>query len=94
MTSFQEMRKYRIFNLTIIDLVPTLVIAYFVHLWLWTHPLELNNKDKRSWIQYFISLTIIIIMFLGIGMIFHRMFGIKSALSGYLGLNRPVIKSL
>lgn len=92
MVSFGELRKIRIFNLTVIDLVPTFIAAFIVHLVLWLYPLEMKDKEKRSVLQYMVSLALIFTMFLGLGVIFHRIFGIKSALSGYLGFNdMPII---
>ena len=87
MITLEKLRAYRMFNLTLVDLVPTLIIAYIVHLLLWIYPLDLNDKENRTWSQYFLSLFIIVIWFLGLGIIFHRIFGIKSALSAYLGFN-------
>ena len=83
-----QLRKYRLFGLTLIDLVPTVLVAWIVHSLLWFYPLE--EVRNRNIIQYLISLLIISIMFLGLGIIFHRMFGIRSALSGYLGFNKNV----
>ena len=84
-----ELRRYRIFNLTLIDLVPTLIIGLVIHSYLWLYPLELNveEQSKRTFIQYFSSLALIIITLLGLGLILHRSFGIKSGLSAHLGLN-------
>jgi hypothetical protein len=52
----------------------------------------MKDKNKRSYVQYFSSLVLIFVMFLGLGVIFHRIFGIKSALSGYLGFNDMPIR--
>lgn len=84
-----ELRRYRIFNLTLIDLVPTLIIGLVIHSYLWLYPLELNveEQSKRTFVQYFLSLALIVITLLGLGLILHRSFGIKSGLSAHLGLN-------
>ena len=84
-----ELRKYRFLNLTLIDLVPTLIIGLVIHSYLWLYPLELNveEQSKRTFIQYFASLIIILITLLGLGLILHRSFSIKSGLSAHLGLN-------
>ena len=87
MTTFTDLRKSRVFGLTIIDLVPTLIIAWLVHAWLWYYP-QGDELKNRTWMQYVVSLTVIVVMFLGLGVVFHRLFGIRSALSGYLGLNK------
>jgi hypothetical protein len=85
----EDLRKYRFMNLTLIDLVPTLIIGLIIHSYLWLYPLELNieEQSKRTFIQYFISLALIQITLLGLGLIIHRSFGIKSGLSAHLGLN-------
>lgn len=84
-----ELRRYRIFNLTLIDLVPTLIIGLVIHSYLWLYPLELNveEQSKRTFVQYLLSLALIVITLLGLGLILHRSFGIKSGLSAHLGLN-------
>lgn len=84
-----ELRRYRIFNLTLIDLVPTLIIGLVIHSYLWLYPLELNveEQSKRTFVQYILSLALIVITLLGLGLILHRSFGIKSGLSAHLGLN-------
>jgi len=84
-----ELRRYRFLNLTLIDLVPTLIIGLVIHSYLWLYPLELNveEQSKRTFVQYFFSLALIVITLLGLGLILHRSFGIKSGLSAHLGLN-------
>jgi hypothetical protein len=89
MVTMEQMRRHRIFNLTLVDLIPTLIVALIIHSYLWLYPLELDNNEQsnRSIIQYIASLFIIIITSLGLGIIIHRMVGIKSGLSAHLGLN-------
>ena len=82
-----EWRKFRIFKLTMVDFIGTFFIAIAIHALLWSYPLDMKNKDKRTITQYIISLLFIFVMLLGLGTIFHRIFGVKSALSGYLGFN-------
>lgn len=89
MDSIAQLRKYRFFNLTLIDLVPTLIVGLIIHSYLWLYPLELSEdqQSNRTFIQYAASLAIISITLLGLGVVIHRMFGIKSGLSAHLGLN-------
>jgi len=87
MVSIQDLRRPKIFNMAIFDLVATFIIAAIVHLVLWLYPLEMKEKEKRNALQYITSLMLIFIMFVGLGVIFHRIFRIKSALSAYLGFN-------
>ena len=92
MLSINDLRRPKILNMAVFDLVATFIAAFIVHLVLWMHPLEMKNKNKRTAIQYLVSLTFIFIFFLGLGVIFHRIFGIQSALSGYLGFNDMPIR--
>jgi hypothetical protein len=88
-TTMEELRRHRVLNLTLIDLVPTVIIGIIIHSYLWLYPLELNSDEqsKRTFIQYTASLAIILITLLGLGIILHRLFGIRSGLSAHLGLN-------
>lgn len=89
MVTMEELRRYRFLNLTIIDLVPTLIVALIIHSLLWLYPLELDTEEQsnRTFIQYVASLAIISITSLGLGILIHRSVGIKSGLSAHLGLN-------
>jgi hypothetical protein len=89
MVTMEELRRHRFLNLTLVDLIPTLIIGLVIHSYLWLYPLELNieEQSKRTFIQYFISLALIQITLIGLGLIIHRSFGIKSGLSAHLGLN-------
>ena len=85
----EQLRRHRFLNLTLIDLVPTLIVGLIIHTYLWIYPLELsdNEQSNRTFIQYSASLAIISITLIGLGIIIHRMVGIKSGLSAHLGLN-------
>ena len=89
MVTMEELRRHRFLNLTLIDLIPTLIVALIIHSYLWLYPLELDadEQSKRTFIQYAASLAIISITSLGLGIIIHRSVGIKSGLSAHLGLN-------
>ena len=89
MLTMEQLRRHRFLNLTLIDLIPTLIVALILHSYLWLYPLELDTQEqsKRTFIQYAASLAIISITFLGLGIIIHRSVGIKSGLSAHLGLN-------
>lgn len=89
MTTMEELRKHRFLNLTLIDLIPTLIVGLIIHSYLWLYPLELDivEQSNRTFIQYIVSLSIISITLLGLGILSHRVAGIKSGLSAHLGLN-------
>ena len=54
----EQLRKYRFFNLTLIDLIPTLITGLIIHSYIWFYPLELNIEEQsnRTFIQYIASL--------------------------------------
>jgi len=85
----EELRRHRFFNLTLIDLIPTLIVGLIIHTYLWIYPLELsdNEQSNRTFIQYSASFAIILITLLGFGIMIHRIVGVKSGLSAHLGLN-------
>jgi hypothetical protein len=89
MATMEELRRHRVLNLTLIDLIPTMLIGLIIHSYLWLYPLELSSEEQsnRTFIQYTASLAIILITLLGLGIILHRSFGIRSGLSAHLGLN-------
>jgi small-conductance mechanosensitive channel len=87
MTSISELRRPKIFNMALFDLIMTFVGAFVTHLLLWLYPLNMKEKEKRTPLQYISSLILIFITFVGIGVIAHRIFNIQSALSAYLGFN-------
>jgi len=89
MVTMEELRRHRFLNLTLIDLIPTLIVALIIHSLLWIYPLELDADEqyKRGFVQYAASLAIISITSLGLGIIIHRLVGVKSGLSAHLGLN-------
>ena len=89
MTTMEELRKHRFLNLTLIDLIPTLIVGLIIHSYLWLYPLELDivEQSNRTFIQYIASLSIISITLLGLGILSHRVAGIKSGLSAHLWLN-------
>lgn len=89
MLTMEQLRRHRFLNLTLIDLVPTLIVALIIHSYLWLYPLELDadEQSKRGFLQYAASLAIISITSLGLGIIIHRSVGVKSGLSAHLGLN-------
>jgi len=87
MAIIEYLRQYRFLKMAIFDLVVTFIFALIVHSLLWTYPLEMKDKEQRTWIQYLFSLFLIFVTFLGLGIISHRIFGIKSTLSAYLGFN-------
>ena len=87
MINMTELRKTRIYGLTVVDLIPTFIGAFITHLLLWSYPLNMKEKEKRTSLQYITSLILMFITFIGLGVIAHRIFNIQSTLSAYLGFN-------
>jgi len=81
-----NLRKYKIANMAVFDFVATFIFVFFIHLYMWKNPINIE-KDNRTYIQYFMSLIFLFISFIGLAVIIHYIFGIKSALSAYLGFN-------
>lgn len=79
-----NLRKYRIAGLAIVDYIATLIIVLILHSYMWFNA---NVKQKRTYLQYFISLIYLFIASLGLATILHYFFGIKSVFSKYLGFN-------
>lgn len=84
----QDLRKYRVFKLAIFDIVLTMTCVLVIHSLLWHYPLDIEDKEKRTWTQYFASLILITITFFGVGVLVHRVLGVRSAFSAYLGINK------
>lgn len=78
--------------MAVFDLVATFLFALIVHYVMWIYPLDMKDKTKRTYLQYTASLLLIFVMFIGLGVIFHRIFNIQSALSGYIGFNDVVVR--
>lgn len=83
-----NLRDYRFYGLAIADYVATFIAVFFLHYYMWTNA-NINPimKQKRTFLQYFISLIYLFIASLGIATILHYFFGIKSVFSRYLGFN-------
>jgi hypothetical protein len=87
MMNITELRRPKILNMALFDLTMTFIGAFITHLLLWSYPLNMKEKEKRTSLQYITSLILIFITFIGLGVIAHRIFNIQSALSAYLGFN-------
>ena len=82
--NIDTLRSYRIHKIAVFDVVATLLVAIIVHMYLWKHSFYI--EDNRTYTQYIISLLIISITFIGLGIIMHRFFNVKSNLSKILGV--------
>lgn len=89
MTLLKDLRSYRVFNLALFDMALTFASIIIVHSLLWHYPLDIEDKERRTWAQYFASFTLITITFFGVGLIVHRLIGVRSAFSAYMGMNKP-----
>jgi hypothetical protein len=87
MMNITELRRPKILNMALFDLTMTFIGAFITHLLLWSYPLNMKEKEKRTSLQYITSLILMFITFIGLGVIAHRIFNIQSALSAYLGFN-------
>jgi hypothetical protein len=89
------LRKYRIFNMAIFDFTITILVIFMIHLYMWRNAsLSPNTKNNRTYLQYFISLSLFIIGSIWLGVMVHYILGVKSQLSFYLGFNdEPIYKN-
>lgn len=87
MSTIDELRKYRIFGLALFDLAFGFLGAFVIHSLLWMYPLDIKIKEKRTPLQYMSLLILMFITVIGLGVIIHRIMGVKSTLSSYLGIN-------
>jgi uncharacterized membrane protein len=87
-----KLREPKFMDMAIFDLVGTFVVAFIIHIIMWKNYKGVN-AGARTITQYIISLLFIFVTFVGIGIIFHSIFGVSSALSFYLGFNdKPIRK--
>lgn len=89
MISLDNLRSYKIFNMAVFDLIATIISAIVLQNYMWFHPVE--PTKHRNVFQYIVLMFIIIITFIGLGIISHWLFGIQSALSAYIGINEMPI---
>tara|TARA_Y100000389_G_scaffold50722_1_gene46417 strand:+ start:5963 stop:6208 length:246 start_codon:yes stop_codon:yes gene_type:complete len=80
-----NIRDFRLFGFALIDVIATLIIALILHYYMWTKPTH-KDLNNRTFLQYFLSMFLIIITFFGLGFILHWFFSIDSKLSLYLGI--------
>ena len=82
-------KKYRTFGLSAYDFIGTLVIVFFIHLYMWNNPVNISKKEieERTIIMYLVSLVFLFITSIGIGVLFHYIFNQTSQLSYILGFN-------
>ena len=90
-------KKYRVFDLSAYDFIGTLVILFFIHLYMWSYPIDLSKKEfeERTPLMYITSLIFLSITSIGLGVLFHYMFSQKSSLSYKLGFSgKPVLPNV
>ena len=87
MSFVSDLRKFKIFNMAIFDFVATFICVFIIHYYMWSNPIHMKDPTKRTYLQYFTSLTFLFITFIGFGVILHYLFNIQSGLSAYLGFN-------
>ena len=72
--------------MAIFDFVVTFIFVFILHFYMWQNS-NIQDKKKRTYIQYILSLLLLYVTFIGIGVMLHYIMGIKSGLSFYLGFN-------
>jgi len=79
-----------------IDIFVVFISAILVTYLLWIYPLNLTPEDKqnRTFFQIFSLFSLIFVSMFGVGIIVHRILGVRSALSWYMGINDKPLRIL
>jgi len=92
MITIEKLREPKIWNMAIFDLTSVFIVVFIIHMIMWRNYKGVN-ADKRTTLQYIISLLFMFFTFVGLGVVFHSIFRIESGLSYYLGFNdKPIRK--
>lgn len=91
MLSLEYLRSFRLFNIALFDLVATFIAIFALQNYIWFHPLDKPDRD-RDIVQYISFTIIMLITSIGIGIISHWLFNVRSALSAYIGINNMPVR--
>ena len=88
MVSIEEIRKVKVLEMAVFDLVGTYIIALLFHAIMWNNPINSEKFERSNFTgQYFVSSLFIYVTFIGIGSLVHYVMGVDSKLLNYLGYN-------
>jgi hypothetical protein len=82
--ALKEYRRLRFLGMSVFDLVLTLIGTHIIHTISWMYLVSEKNKTIMIYIFSFMVLFIIMIT---IGIVMHMIFGVKTVMLAYLGLN-------
>jgi|LakMenE18May11ns_1017448.scaffolds.fasta_scaffold8971291_1 hypothetical protein len=82
--ALKEYRRLRFLGMSVFDLVLTLIGTHIIHTVSWMYLVSEKNKTIMIYIFSFMVLFIIMIT---IGIVMHMIFGVKTVMLAYLGLN-------
>ena len=85
MLTIEEIRSHRILGIALFDLLATFVASFLIHLYVYTHPI--GTPQNRSVFTYTSSLVAFTIGILGLGIIIHYIFGVRTTVGRWVGLN-------
>ncbi len=79
-----EYRRFRILGMSVIDFVLTFIFVFIIHSIMWFYVVSARNKTTSI---YILSFLVVFIIMIFISIIMHMIFGVKTVLLAYLGLN-------
>jgi hypothetical protein len=82
--ALKEYRRLRFLGMSVFDLVLTLIGTYIIHTVSWMY---LVSEKNKTIIIYIFSFMVLFIIMITIGIVMHMIFGVKTVMLAYLGLN-------
>lgn len=79
-----EYRKFRILGMSAIDFLLTFIFVFIIHSIIWFYVVSVNHKTL--WV-YILSFFLLFIIMIFIGIIAHMIFGVRTVMLAYLGLD-------
>jgi hypothetical protein len=82
--ALKEYRRLRFLGMSVFDLVLTLIGTHIIHTISWMY---LVSEKNKTIIIYIFSFMVLFIIMITIGIVMHMIFGVKTVMLAYLGLN-------
>ena len=82
--ALKEYRRLRFLGMSVFDLVLTLIGTHIIHTVSWMY---LVSEKNKTIIIYIFSFMVLFIIMITIGIVMHMIFGVKTVMLAYLGLN-------
>jgi uncharacterized membrane protein len=82
--TLKEYRRLRFLGMSVFDFVLTLIGTHIIHTISW---LYLVSDKNKTFIIYIFSFMVLFALMIMIGVVMHLIFGVKTVMLAYLGLN-------